>query len=160
MGIQHYHPYLYGHEVTVIIDHSIVKAILQTPSPSGKHAHWWLKVFASGAGKVQMVYRPGWENAQADALSQNPVTTPIDHNDQAQVSQVSSIVISQLLKVSPQQTSDQSQGEFSQEQLKGPDLKKIIQFLETGNLPDDVSLSQKIAAQALQFSVVDEFSTS
>ena len=46
--IQHYHAYLYGHEVTVITDHSAVKAILQTPSPSGKHAHWWLKVFASG----------------------------------------------------------------------------------------------------------------
>ena len=31
----------------------------------------------------------------------------------------------------------------------------MIQFLETGNLPDDMSLSRKIAAQALQFSVVD-----
>ena len=63
--------------------------------------------------------------------------------------------ISQLLKVSPQQTGDESQGEFSQEQFKDPDLKKMIQFLETGNLPDDMSLSRKIAAQALQFSVVD-----
>ena len=46
-AIQHYPAYLYGHEVTVITDHSAVKAILQTPSPSGKHACWWLKVFAS-----------------------------------------------------------------------------------------------------------------
>ena len=59
-----------------------------------------------------------------------------------------------FFKVSPQ-TSNQSQGEFSQKQLKDPDLKKMIQFLETGNLPDDVSLLQKIAAQALQFLVVD-----
>jgi hypothetical protein len=62
-AIQHFHAYLYGHEVTVVTDHSAVKAILQTPSPSGKHACWWLKVFASGVGKVQMVYRPGRENA-------------------------------------------------------------------------------------------------
>ena len=84
---------------------------------------------------MQMVYHPGHENARAGALSRNPVTAPIDHNDQARVSQVSSMDISQLLKVSPQQTSDQSQGDFSQEQLKDPDLKKVIQFLETGNLP-------------------------
>ena len=34
--IQHYHAYLYGHKVTIITDHSAVKTILQTPSPSGK----------------------------------------------------------------------------------------------------------------------------
>ena len=37
-AIQHYRAYLYGHEVTVVTDHSAVKAILETPSPSGKHA--------------------------------------------------------------------------------------------------------------------------
>ena len=30
--------------MTVVTDHSAVKAILKTPSPSGKHARWWLKV--------------------------------------------------------------------------------------------------------------------
>jgi len=55
-AIQHYHPYLYGHEVTVVTDHSAVKAVLGTPSPSGKHARWWLKVFGSGVGQVHIVY--------------------------------------------------------------------------------------------------------
>ena len=39
-AIQHFHAYLYGHEVTMITDHSAVRAILETPSPSGKHARW------------------------------------------------------------------------------------------------------------------------
>ena len=86
-AIQHFHAYLYMHEVMVVTDHSAVKAILQTPSPSGKHTRWWLKVFASGVGKVQMVYRPGRENARADALSRNPVTST-GAGDQAQVNQV------------------------------------------------------------------------
>ena len=41
-GIQHF-PYLYGHDVTVITDHSAVGAVLKAPDPSG----WWLKVFGS-----------------------------------------------------------------------------------------------------------------
>ena len=98
---------------------------------------------------MQMVYRPGCENARADALSRNPVP-PIDHNDQAQPEQANQVIsmdISQLLKVAPQQTSDQSQGEFSQEQSRDPDLKKMIQFLETGSLPDNARARPKLLRQ-------------
>ena len=55
-AIQHFRAYLYGHEVTVITDHSAVHAVLETPSPSGKHAQWWLRDFSSGIGKVMIVY--------------------------------------------------------------------------------------------------------
>ena len=37
-AISHFHAYLYGHEVTIYTNHSAVKAVLETPSPSGKHA--------------------------------------------------------------------------------------------------------------------------
>ena len=37
-AVTHFRAYLYGHHVTVYTDHSAVKAILETPSPSGKHA--------------------------------------------------------------------------------------------------------------------------
>ena len=68
-AIQHFHAYLYGHVVTVYTDHSAGKAVLKTPSPSGKHARWWSKVFASGVRKLDIVYRAGRENGNADALS-------------------------------------------------------------------------------------------
>ena len=58
-AISHFHSYLYGHNVTVHTDHSAVKAVLETPSPSAKHARWWSKVYASGVRSVQIVYRPG-----------------------------------------------------------------------------------------------------
>ena len=60
-----------------------------------------------------------------------------------------------LLKVAPQPNDGQSQGEFGQEQRKDPYLNRLIQFLETGNLPGDASQLPKIAAQALHFSIVD-----
>ena len=37
-GVQHFSAYLYGHKVMVVTDHSAVRAVLETPSPSGKHA--------------------------------------------------------------------------------------------------------------------------
>lgn len=67
-AINHYHAYLYGYEVTVFTDHLAVKAILETPSPSGKHARWWTMAFGSGVTQVNIVYRSGKENSNADAL--------------------------------------------------------------------------------------------
>ena len=66
-AITHFMPYLYGHDVIVLTDHTAVKVILQT---SGKHARWWTKVYASGARNVKIQYRPG---RSADALSLSTV---------------------------------------------------------------------------------------
>ena len=68
----HFHTCLYGHNVTVYNDHSAVKAILETPSPSGKHACWWSKVYGSGLKSVQIIYLAGRDKKNADALSRNP----------------------------------------------------------------------------------------
>lgn len=58
-AIKHFHAYLYGNSVKVVTDHSAVRTLLGAPSPSGKHARWWLRVFGSGVKKVDIVYRPG-----------------------------------------------------------------------------------------------------
>ena len=43
-AMSHFRSYLYSQDVTVYTDHSAVKAILNAPSPTGKHARWWTKV--------------------------------------------------------------------------------------------------------------------
>ena len=58
-AITHFIAYLYGHEDTVYTDHTAVKAVLETPNPSGKHARWWTKVYGSGVKNVTIQYRPG-----------------------------------------------------------------------------------------------------
>ena len=60
----HFVPYLYGRDVTVLTDRTAVKAILQTSNPSGKHARWWTKVYASGVRNVKIQYHL---NSSADA---------------------------------------------------------------------------------------------
>ena len=120
-AIKHFHAHLYSHEVTVITDHSAVRAVLETPSPSSKHAQWWFKVFSSGIGKVTIMYRPGRENGKADTLSRNPVTIQGKNESEIQVSQVCTsqssscyVDISQLLEAPPLETDS----DFSEEQRK------------------------------------------
>ena len=72
--ITHFVPYLYGHDVTVLTDHTAVKAILQTPNPSGKHARWWTKVYASGVKNIKIQY------SSANALSHCPQSSPVDNS--------------------------------------------------------------------------------
>ena len=72
-AVSHFHAYLYGHDVEVRTDHSAVKAVLGTPSPSRKHARWWMKVYSSGVGTVTIIHKACKENYNADALSRNPL---------------------------------------------------------------------------------------
>ena len=80
--------------------------MLETPSASGKHARWWGKLFSCGLRSIKIVYRPGKDNASADALSRCPISAP--HNDivvddAVQIAQLepSSPVITNLLNAEP-----------------------------------------------------------
>ena len=55
-AITHFRTYLYGHSVTVRTDHTAVKAALETPNPTGKHARWWTRVYGQGVKEVHLVY--------------------------------------------------------------------------------------------------------
>ncbi len=75
-AVSHFHAYLYGHDVEVRTDHSAVKAVLSTPSPNGKHAQWWTKVYSSGVRTITITHCARKENLNADALSRNPHSLP------------------------------------------------------------------------------------
>ena len=159
-AISHFHAYLYGHDVTVYTDHSAVKAVLETPSPSAKHARWWSKVYASGVRSVQIVYRPGKENSSADALSRNPQgeppSSPPDGDVQvATVSNTMDLEVSQLLQQEIEQNQTLAGTDLGTTQQSDPETNEIIRFLCDDTLPDDHTKAKKIAAQAQSFAVVD-----
>ena len=71
-AMSHFHYFLYRNRVTVYIDHTSVKAVLESPNPTAKHARWWTRVYGKGVKEVKLCYRAGRENKGADALSHSP----------------------------------------------------------------------------------------
>lgn len=103
-----YHPIALG---MVYMNHFAVRAILKTPSPSGKHARWQSKVYGSGVRSIQIIHRAGKDNANADALSRNPqssapATDPEEADSEVQGASITSnctasLDISSLLEAEP-----------------------------------------------------------
>jgi len=156
-AVQHFRAYLYGHNVTVITDHSAVKAVLDKPGSIGKLAGWWLKIFSSGIGHVKIVHRPGHENVGADTLSRSPVTTETTEATDLDefVLQVSSreTSIGELLNTPV--THQVIQSDLHLEQRKDSKLTIIIAYLEKGVLPQEEREAQKIVTLATNFCILD-----
>ena len=158
-AVSHFHAYLYGHDVQVFTDHSAVKAVLETPNPSGKHARWWSQTFGSGIKNLQIIYRDGKENSNADALSRCPVGGDHMHTSvtDVQVAQVRSTAkdVAELLQSPPVDTTPDTSKHFSLEQGRDPESVEMRQYLSHGELPSDSGRARKIAAQAPSFALVD-----
>ena len=160
-AVSHFRCYLYGHAVTIYTDHSAVRAVLENPNSSGRHARWWTRVYSSGIKSVNIVYRPGKANSNADALSRNPVQVAPDEGigeSEVQVAAISSesvtptTTISQLLHSSPPVLELQS---FAVEQQKDKELADMVQYLQSKALPVDIHGSQRVLSQSPLFMLID-----
>ena len=74
-AVKHFRPYLYGHRCDVYTDHEALRSLLNTPHPSSKLARWGLAIQELD---LQIHYRPGKRNANADALSRSPVVQELN----------------------------------------------------------------------------------
>ena len=148
--MSHFHAYAYSNEVLVYTDHSAVKAILETPSPNGKYARWCTKVYGSGVKQLEIHYRPGKENANADALSRNPEPATNTENIEldTQVLAISSHAteqtVQELLNLQPSSISSYNCN-FSTSQREDPEVKEIIDFLIDNSSQKKDTSKQKIA---------------
>ena len=140
---RHFRPYLYGHRCTMITDHEALKALLNTPQPSGKLARWGMSLQELD---VHIVYRPGRSNAKADALSRYPL-----EGEGSEVTMPFTLVASAMAD-----TVSAKDGEpLSQQQRSDPDLRGIIEYLDSGALPADKASVREIVLSSSQYTLLD-----
>ena len=165
-ALTRFHSYLYGQSVTVVTDHAAVRALLETPNPSGRHACWWTKVYGTGLKDVRIMYRAGKLNCCADALSRGPQgEAPLEglaeqevqvaavrtqDHERSDLMQSETESITDLLKQQPQFAKSE---DFATEQRKDLNVKEIIDFLEQGTLPPDDLRARRIALQKSLFTI-------
>ena len=157
-AFSHFHHYVYGHKVTVITDHTAVKAILDTFNPSGRHARWWMRVFGQGIKEVSIVHTAGKENVAADALSRSPCgDSPVEGigQEEVQVAAITSNSRNPLTTLEPIQPHHTLLTELRVEQRKDPSIAAIMDYLEKNQLPSNTKQSHVIAAKAHSYCVVD-----
>ena len=126
---KHFRPYLYGHACTVYTDHEALKALLNTPQPSGKLARWGMAIQELD---LEIRHHSRKHNANVDALSRHPlpVEEPVDASPPNQV--VAAVV-------------PLNEEGLLELQRADPDLSKVFQYLETGILPEDQNAAKKLA---------------
>ena len=176
-SLSHFKPYLYGQRVDIFTDHTAVKAVLQNPTASGKHARWWSKVYESGIGHVEICYRRGRDNQNADALSRCPQEgAPAEEADIGvsvftlsgeeligglldwcpcgKVLNLSGSTITSLLsnEVTVQASIPTS---LIGDQEKDPECKQIMAFLQHKVFPDDEVQSRYLVKMADRFAIVN-----
>lgn len=154
----HFHTYLYGHDVTVYTDNAAVRAVLETPNPSGKHARWWSKVYSSGIKTIKVIHKSGKTNKNANALSRNPVE-PLEcrANGDSQVAAVRSdgADLTELLQLEPEINPVRNVTDFALEQRKDPLIREIVMFLESNKLPLDKDRAKRLALRSTLFVLID-----
>lgn len=67
--VEHFRNYLYGRKFTILTDHQPL-SWLKTKEPSNRYIKWLIKLEQYD---FDVVYKPGKNNLNADALSRNPV---------------------------------------------------------------------------------------
>lgn len=140
-AISHFHHCVYGNCLTVYTDHTAVRAVLEAPNPTGKHARWWMRVYGGGIRDIKIKYRAGKENLNADALSQSP-HAPAPTHEEVQVAAMNSADSARCFS-----TAD--------EQRKDPKVKLLVDYFSEDILSEDPPSARKTAAQGPLFALLD-----
>ena len=141
-AVKHFRHYLYGHKCLVYTDHEALKALMNTPHPSGKLARWGLSLQELD---LAIHYRPGKKNTNADALSRAPIPLTDDHSY--------GIIAAVSAHQSPAKDGEAT---LASRQRADPELNPIIEYLSTGALPEDDKTARGIVVSQNQYAIIED----
>ena len=143
-AVKHFRTYLFGHHCDVYTDHEALKALLNTPHPSGKLARWGL---ALQELDLHIHYRQGKKNSNADALSRAPEGT-------LEIPPSDATVLGAVLE-GREACAKGGEDPLRHRQLQDPDLKPIMSYLEDGILPTEDKLARELVLTKSSFEIID-----
>ena len=74
-AVKTYYPYLYGREFKVLTDHRPLQWLMSIEEPTARLARWSLLLQEFD---IEIIYRPGKQNQNADCLSRIPTERDSD----------------------------------------------------------------------------------
>ncbi|CAB0041764.1 unnamed protein product [Trichogramma brassicae] len=77
-AVQQFRPYLYGRKFQIVTDHKPLLWLHNLKSPTSRLARWRERLHDFD---YEMIHKPGRKNANADALSRNPVTSSAPYSN-------------------------------------------------------------------------------
>ena len=138
-AVKHFRSYLLGQKCTVYTDHAPLRSMLQARHQSGKLARW---ACVLAEVDIEICYRPGQKNSNADALSRSPLDCA-DNSCEGQVTTVSAN------PENPPST------EMTVLQREDPDLQMIFSYLEKKKLPSDEKKARKLVLESDRYTILD-----
>jgi len=132
-ALKHFRHYIYGHHCQVFTDHEALKALLNTPHPSGKLARWGMAIQELD---LEIVHRAGRHNVSADALSRYPIP-----GKSAECNDVPFGIVAAFSQVQNCETTCTNIHELQQ---ADPKVKQIITYLQERELPSEDKEAREI----------------
>ena len=144
---KHFRHYLYEHKCVIYTDHEALKSLLNTPYPSGKLARWGLILQDMD---LEIKYRSGKKNSNADALSRYPIDVPTAHDTSTELSGVVA-----TLDPSGEVGSKDGENTLHDRQMSDSSLKIIVDYISDGKLPEDEKEARHLTLRSQKFTVLD-----
>ena len=144
--VKHFRPYLYGHQCDVFTDHVALKSLLSTPQPSGKLARWGMAIQELD---LNIHYRPGKKNSNADALSRYPL---LDTDPESLDSQPLAVVAATSPSWVPANGEEDTLPTL---QRKDAQLAAVVDYLEKGILPSDDKKARELVLSKSQYTIIE-----
>ena len=144
-AVQQFRHYLYGHKCTVFTDHEALRSLLNTPHPSGKLARWGL---ALQELDLQIQYRPGKHNANADTLSRFPLSVAVESSSQN--------VVAAVTGAGAPAKNGEPNRTLTERQKADPELQMLQSYLEDRTLPHDETQVRRVVLTHGQYALVDD----
>lgn len=142
---KYFRAYLFGHHSSVFTDHAPLRALLKAKHQSGKMA-LWAGLIAELNLDIQ--YRPGRKNANADALSR--ALLPARNEDTLPNARVMEVTTEDPVGSPPVAAT-----EMAALQAEDKHLQQVLNYLQEGALPSDEGQARKLVPGKDRFMVSD-----